>query len=495
MNFQELPEDVLRIVFGLLDVYCVLCLSATSKSLRVLATDRLVWVDLLLNLHWHGFVDDESVLSISRKSQAELLDLVQTMVLGPRHWRRQAILQPSAPDIVSNIARPAGDSPSPNFEPLREHVLHPQNINLARSNEARLLPGGEYVLLDTERALECWSVQDGRIVWSHHEDNGFVGGFAFDMLPGGRQVNIAVFIYQLEHGWASSRLDILELDLLQETSEMRYTSPYSAVENDVHWTHSDIKGSFAVCNLFSTIRGSTELHALHDWKTAPGKCLSVASPEGSQLALTTRYLIIATFDPRPSIRETQFRIVSLVDLQSVGPWYGFFNDASSINVAELPTLSNFVFPLSVATILDLPPMHHLSVYRSPLDENVYRIWLHWAGFRRLEVEQGQNRVTFGNALYGYHLLANPDNACDVSLHKRVESRTGSKGNTTYSGHGIRRQRLRDHLESDSYALYAPGEPDPVASLRATGAALFPSLSVYSGAVTYAERVVRVAYFD
>ncbi|KAF7319427.1 F-box domain-containing protein [Mycena chlorophos] len=369
------------------------------------------------------------------------------------------------------------------------------NARKIKTEMSALGERGEYVLFDNQRALECWSVRDGRLMWSHREDNWSVGGFAFDMLPGGRQVHIMVCIYQQDHGWTSSRLDILELDLVQESSEMRYTSHYSAADDDVHWTHLGINGSFALCSLYSTIPGPTELHALHDWKTAPGKCLSVASPEGSQLALTTAYLIIATFDP--SIRETQIRIVSLADLQSVGPWYGFFNDAGSVNVAELPTLSNFVFPMSVATmsISDVPSMRHLSVHRSPLDENVYRIWLRWAGFRRLEVVQGHNRVTFGDALYGYHLLANPDNARDVSLYKRMDYRTGSKGDTTYSGHGIRRQRLRDPLESDSYVLYAPGEPDPVASLRATGAALFPSLSVYSSAVTYAERVVRVAYFD
>nr|GAT59260.1 predicted protein [Mycena chlorophos] len=484
-HLQDLSEDVLRLIYSFLNVSSVVSLSTTSKSLRVLATDRLVWVDLVENLRWRGFVDDESVLSISRKSRDELVDLVQRMVLGPRSWRPSLLVN----SLVGAVKK------------AKESIFRPHNISLFPSSESvRLLPGGEYVLFDNQKNLECWAVEQDRLVWTHGHQTGesawFVDGFAFDMLPGGHRVKVMVSFIQsdTENGQLLSWIDILDLDLVQGSSTTLFSWQCSMESEDEHWTNLSICGSLAVSSLYpfyNNLLNPDTHHALRNLQAPQSKCcMTLSSAQRSLLALTSEYIVVASLDS--ATHHVEFRIISTVDVRSVGGWRSGFDPSNAVDVAELPTLAvvKFAPPGPGTRNPRFLSIHQLSVYRSPLDESVHRVWVQWSG------RQGTNHTVVEVALCGYHIVASRDNPRDVRMRRRRELVSGGPGASgcMYSGHTLRQQ-----LPEGVYVVYPPRELDAAPLLPPlgleSGATVFP-LSPYSGTITYSlQRAVRIAYFE
>ncbi|KAJ6532419.1 hypothetical protein B0H19DRAFT_1187486 [Mycena capillaripes] len=67
-TFQHFPEDIILLVFSLCDVSAVISNSETNRYLRQLALDRSVWVALVQDLRFRGFLDQSSAADVREDS-------------------------------------------------------------------------------------------------------------------------------------------------------------------------------------------------------------------------------------------------------------------------------------------------------------------------------------------------------------------------------------------------------------------------------------------
>jgi hypothetical protein len=134
--------------------------------LNSLTFDKHVWLALLRDLDARLFLDRLPESPLHKLSTAELIGLAKRIVQGPQTW---SLSHPSGPLIA------------------RQKVLHPKIRTgpgvLNWENDAKLLPGGQYVLFNNWRTLECWNVAEDRLIWKHQSPN--VLEFAAEVVDGG----------------------------------------------------------------------------------------------------------------------------------------------------------------------------------------------------------------------------------------------------------------------------------------------------------------------
>jgi hypothetical protein len=154
-------------------------------------------VDLVQALRRRGFIDRISRSEIQASSREALVTLVKILLTGPRSWTAPAISK------VPLVARfPSSASCAPSRADLPEQItLHPPGIRSFKKNEAKLLPGGEYVLCNST-TLECWSVNDDRLVWSYEKSGAGSNVILFSavVFDGGEGPNIIV----CERSWTTN---------------------------------------------------------------------------------------------------------------------------------------------------------------------------------------------------------------------------------------------------------------------------------------------------
>ena len=149
----------------------------TCRHLHSLAFTKYVWLALLQDAEARLFLDRWPESPLHQLSTAELIGLAKRMVQGPQTWSRS---HSSGPLIA------------------RQKVLHPQ-IYVAPDvfeweNEPKLLSGGQYVLFNSRRTLECWSVAEDRLIWTHQSQWEFatVLQFAAEVVDDGRAAIILI---------------------------------------------------------------------------------------------------------------------------------------------------------------------------------------------------------------------------------------------------------------------------------------------------------------
>lgn len=106
-------------------------------------------------------------------SVLELVDLAKRTAQGPETWSPQ-----SDPIISRKIV-------------LHPNIPHGDGI-LYWENEAKLLPGGKWVLFSKWQCLECWNVAEDKLVWTHRselEDANLVE-FSAELVDGGQAIVI-----------------------------------------------------------------------------------------------------------------------------------------------------------------------------------------------------------------------------------------------------------------------------------------------------------------
>lgn len=132
--------------------------------MRALALDKHVWLLLVKDLEARNFLDLPPGRKLHEHTTPELTMLIKRMVKGPESW------SPSYP------SQPVLDE---------QRVVHP-TIQLSgqvfeEEHEARLLPGGRYVLFKTFHDLECWHVAEDRLVWHRNPEQSLgMNNFAFE---------------------------------------------------------------------------------------------------------------------------------------------------------------------------------------------------------------------------------------------------------------------------------------------------------------------------
>jgi hypothetical protein len=153
------------------------------------------------DLRRRGFIDRMSRSEIQASSREALVTLVKSLLTGPRSWTAPPI--PKVP-LVARFHSLASFTPSRADLP-EQITLHPSGIKTSKKNEAKLLSGGEYVLFNSI-SLECWSVNDDRLVWSYEKSGeaSYVIQFSADVFDGGKGANIIVC------EWSWTTIDIYQ---------------------------------------------------------------------------------------------------------------------------------------------------------------------------------------------------------------------------------------------------------------------------------------------
>ncbi|KAF7351365.1 F-box domain-containing protein [Mycena sanguinolenta] len=200
MQFQELPEDVLRSIFSFCDIYAVVAMSGTNNHFRRLSTDKSVWVVLVNNLRRRGFVDRLSLSDIQSCSQEDLVGLVKGLLSGPASWTTN-------PESQSLVAAPT------------RYTIHP---SITPTGNSTLLPGGEYILCYSfnTRTLECWSVRCDKLVWAYVKKNldSSVMGYDAEVIDWGAGAHIIVCERDGSVSPSLDQVEIVKLDFATGTS-------------------------------------------------------------------------------------------------------------------------------------------------------------------------------------------------------------------------------------------------------------------------------------
>ena len=149
----------------------------TCRHLHLLAFTKYVWLTLLQDAEARLFLDRWPESPLHQFSTTELIGLAKRMVQGPQTWSHS---HSSGPLIA------------------RQKVLHPQIYLgpgvLEWENEPKLLSGGQYVLFNSRRVLECWSVAEDRLIWKHQSQWEFANvlQFAAEVVDDGRAAVILI---------------------------------------------------------------------------------------------------------------------------------------------------------------------------------------------------------------------------------------------------------------------------------------------------------------
>ncbi|KAF7326030.1 F-box domain-containing protein [Mycena kentingensis (nom. inval.)] len=458
MQLHELPEDVLRVVLSFADVYAVISLSGTNRHLRSLATSRLVWLHLLRRLHFRGFVDGESPESLASKTQGELVEIVQRMVLGPFSWR---VRKNSVFKSISKFGRTSSSSKSGPIQPSKLYTLHPE-IERSKKNDAYLLAGGDYVLFGN-RTVECWKVVEDECIWAHEkrepQADWHVTHFAADIHPGGRAVNVIVCTALFEGEFVVHYIDVMRLDLDAGQSTSLVQGEFSA-ENSRVAAGAKLCGSLAS---FTTVQygSSTVEHTLIKLDDDMKPFLTLSSARPSLIALTNEHIVILQ-DP-PNLESPELRLLSINDTKSGLGWTQYPDSPNAVDIGQLSDVHMTSVPFKSMPSWRPPWRRSLHVHRNPLEDGSYRIWIRWGGSLSGNEEQ-------------------------IELRRRVDSKAEFVGSTiSYSGHA-------ECADLNDHRIYAPGKKEAVASVALPEGAPFGHLSPYSGAIAYYGETLRVAFF-
>lgn len=141
------------------------------KHFHSLVFSKEVWIALLSDLKARQFIDRMSYEEFRELSLEALVTLAKCITQGP-----------SCPFPFA----------------LRRIHLHPlsDDESFALKDEAKLLPGGQYVLFTRDGRLRCWSVMEDRLVWEYQGqwESYQVREFAAEVVEDGRAATILLGI-------------------------------------------------------------------------------------------------------------------------------------------------------------------------------------------------------------------------------------------------------------------------------------------------------------
>ncbi|KAJ6472402.1 hypothetical protein C8R45DRAFT_411181 [Mycena sanguinolenta] len=148
--FSDLAPDVIFSIFACSDISSVV---STCRYLHTLAFEKIVWLGVLDNLRRRAILDQNCTPSLETLTTDEMIGAVRRLLTGPQTWSPQDPDSDSAPEVFKKITlHPIGTAPGA----------------LDLGNRAKLLPSGRYILFhDCGSSLECWNVNDVKMVWRY----------------------------------------------------------------------------------------------------------------------------------------------------------------------------------------------------------------------------------------------------------------------------------------------------------------------------------------
>ncbi|KAF7351351.1 F-box domain-containing protein [Mycena sanguinolenta] len=352
MQFQQLPEDVLRSIFSFCDIRTVVSMSGTNKYFHRLSTDKSVWVDLVHNLRRRGFVDRLSLSDIQSYSQGDLVGLVKGLLLGPSSWTT------TTSDSQTFVRAPT------------KYTIHP---SITPSN-ANLLPGGEYIICysDVSQTLECWSVRCDKLVWAYDKkgSQSTISGYDAEVIDEGAGANIVVC--EWDGSSAPIRLEIVKLDFASGTSTRLfvYGSPPGS-----SFIAPKLCGNIVFVDILagSGPRGLTS--RLINWKTQVH--LELAFSKTSQtyqfnIILIPNYILVLI---APFLSGPEIIILRISAFSS--HWWAIATHPTPAIVysADLESILHEKITFPDELLFADWWTHTVHAYESPIEEGTFRVWI------------------------------------------------------------------------------------------------------------------------
>ncbi|KAJ7196551.1 hypothetical protein GGX14DRAFT_672895 [Mycena pura] len=499
MEFQDLPEDVLRAIFNVSDIYAVVSMSRANKYLRQLAVDKLVWVDLVENLLYKGFVDRLTTSKVHSYSQEGLVALVKRLLVGPQCWNPPSKAK-SHFRLGLKTSDPKSQSPAP-----AQTVLHPSDVVTSKANEAKLLRGGEYVLFNN-RTLECWSVRHDRLVWAYDKRPGWHSvEFAADVVNGGYSANIIVCECKWEangdtqwyvfpactvqankhpHSKTASFVQIVNLDFRTAVSTTLLLAPLldsaSCICNTV-----DICGPFASATFEDHGNRRQSCSMLINWQTQSHLKLVSDDLDSPQLvvALIPSNVLVLTNNASgcPELR--------VVDVGAHSRRIADTPNVAAVQISRLHTVMRERITFGHSARFRDPARRELYAYPSPIEDGTFRVWVRMAGYERSSFRLPSSALRRA-VLVSYHLSLPRRAGERMALRRRTAANASPAcSGLSYSGHS------HEYVSFDEQRVFSAGELQPVASFHLRGSVGYAHISTYSGAITYPDRNVYVSYFE
>ncbi|KAF7336836.1 F-box domain-containing protein [Mycena venus] len=487
MNFQDLPEDTIRLILSFCDIYSVVSMSRTSKYLRRLCLDKLVWVDLVANLRRKGFVDQLSLSDIQSYSQEGLVALVKGLLTGPASWKT-APVKKSKSHWFRN--RSVSSESQTNFVQIsNKYIVHPPGVVASKMNQPKLLNGGEYVLFNNV-TLECWNVRRDELVWAY-EKNGpkfHIMEFAAEVVDGEDSVNIVVCERSWTHGGEDQSLvQIVKLDLSTGCStQLLLNENPGSNGKPCGFTDAKICGHIACVVVESwseaSATESTTPHSyciLMDWKTETHLKL-VANTWASPFLVTliAEHLIFVTKNASggPEISIINISTTLSSHWRSIAGLNGYYFPLDPIYTTQLEAIIRESITFPKCKHLKGQWKRDLCAYESPLQAGTYRIWVSLYGYSRPSSKEV-------HAVLWCYRLSLPKRSGDrTEWRQRIVATADpvrSSSGISYSGHS-----RRDYAGGPT--VFGPGDTIPTEVNLSTvsgGNSSCAHISTYSGALT------------
>lgn len=108
-----------------------------------------MWLVLVADLRHRSILDAASTANLQNLMTDELVGLVKRLETGPDTWTSRG------PDLIPEISK--------------EMIIHSEiQADISHlGNEAKVLASGRHVLFTNAGELECWDVEEDRLVWKH----------------------------------------------------------------------------------------------------------------------------------------------------------------------------------------------------------------------------------------------------------------------------------------------------------------------------------------
>ncbi|KAJ7689382.1 hypothetical protein B0H17DRAFT_1066388 [Mycena rosella] len=480
MVFQDLSEDNIRSIFSFCDIYAVVAMSRTNIYLHRLTLEKLVWVDLVEDLRRRGFIDGRSRAEIQAQSQEELVGLVKALLTGPKSWTAPAL--PKAPKALGGTRAPR---PAPSHAEIPTQItLHPSGIWSSKKNEAKLIAGGEYVLLNSI-TLECWSVHDDRLVWAYEKLAGsFVLEFDADIQEGGESATIIVYARSWTgNGTDQGQVHILQLDFRTGISTSLLCNVFLTTDlDDLQCQAVKICGNTACANIRDdTLPSETQSYCiLINWETKSHLKLG-SNTLGSPFLvnLIPNHILVLTNNRAgfPEIRV--INIAAFSDYWQLADSSPFSLPTTDVSDIEAAVCESIIFG-SCGRFQGWP--RELYAYESPLEAGTYRIWVIISGYSGSPSKKHAVLCSYRLSLMGNGIIWQQRTAANADP-------TLNCAGITYSGH-IRRYNSK----SDGYSIFAPGNLDRAVEQILPDSVTYAPVSPYSGALAYATNGALVVSF-
>ncbi|KAJ7185490.1 hypothetical protein C8R46DRAFT_1342744 [Mycena filopes] len=481
LRFLDLAEDVIILILEIIvanqEFPTLIALSETNKYLFHLT--HHVWISLVTKMRERHFIDTRPDDVNINEPVARL----RRLLYGPKSWQ-----DTGTSGTRDNFGRQSGSrlknflrKPSKLFSAVpmisRQTTLHPHLAPFpeidGHENEARLLPGGRYVLFQNGLHLGCWSVFEDRLVWTHTSSpSGVMLDFAAEFQTDTAEQLLVVMCQRTKPFPRKNFIEVHTLDLASGRSSLVLVTrgPDSL---DDPYTGCTICGDIIAVEFFNARKV-----LLINWRTSSSLVISTDNPHYPRIALVPGHLVLTLLGPRGGHKLGVSPLAALTSWEHVD---GVNPPSTHIMASSLSTSVSETFVMNgqsgnpVATTRT-----SLWVYENPTARGRYRVWLHLSN--RTAALVGYDFFVRGSRVYWLRLLCT-----------RTASNTLPIG-VSFSGHIVGR-----HVNSGKTVVLPPvlldGEEEaPQKTLKLPGHRTYIHLSPYSGALTYStEKSLVIVY--